>query len=113
MHITFDGPVTTITLSDGKTITAAPQDNDDYRARAEALGYGDDTERMSREHEVCHALLCQWIGLRESPTLRGVADGQYWPHWRDEEAAVLALQKLLNTLQIDPMDLLAIDLRDA
>lgn len=106
MKITFEGPVTTITFSDGKTVTAAPQDNEEYRSRAESLGYGNDTKRMSREHETCHLLLCRWIGLNESPTLRGVAEGKYWPHWRDEESAVLSLQKLLNTLNIDPVSLL-------
>jgi hypothetical protein len=63
-----------------------------YFERALALGYGGDTARMSRDHELAHHLLARALGLPHSPTLYGVASGQEWPHWRLEEAAVLALQ---------------------
>jgi hypothetical protein len=99
-RIEFDGDLTTTVLPAGK-VPAVPQDNDEYRARAEALGYGDDTALMSREHEIGHALLAVWLGQPYSPTLFGVATGQHWPHWHDEEAAVLALQRYARVLGVD------------
>lgn len=84
--------LTVTRLADGAEIHARPQDDGTYRARAVSLGYGADTAAMSREHELGHAILATMLGLPESPTLRGVADGNYWPNWREEEAAVLALQ---------------------
>lgn len=78
-------------------IDAAPQDTDEYRARAVSLGYGDDTAAMSKDHEAGHHLLAGLLGLPCSPTMRGIAlhaagIGPRWPRWREEEAAVLALQ---------------------
>jgi len=93
------------TLPGGAEVHARPQDNDEYRARAEALGYGSDTAAMSREHEVLHAMLSHWLGLPESPTLRGVADGKHWEHWQAEEAAVLALAAMARACGVDVMAL--------
>jgi hypothetical protein len=99
----------TVEMHDGWTLTTLPggdvparaQDNDDYRERAAGLGYGADTALMSREHEVMHSLLATWLGLPCSPTLQGVATGKYARHWCEEEAAVLALQRLCRCLRID------------
>jgi len=97
----FDGDLTVTTLADGKRIPACPQEGDEYRRRARDLGYGDDIAAMSRDHEVAHTLIAVIIGLPESPTLRGVADGKFWPHWRSEEAAVLGLQQFARAAGVD------------
>lgn len=78
-------------------VDALAQDTDEYRARALALGYGEDAGLMSREHELGHHLLAGLLRLPCSPTMRGLAlvatgIGPHWPAWRKEEAAVLALQ---------------------
>lgn len=99
-----DGDLTVTKLPDGE-VPAVPQDSGVYRARAERLGYGQDTARMSREHEVVHALLNAWLGLPYSPTLHGVATGREWPYWHLEEAAVLALQAYCRVHNIDIVEL--------
>lgn len=97
--------LTRTVFADGAHVDALPQDDDAYIARAEALGYGGDTLAMSREHELLHSLIAHWLGLPESPTLRGVATGNYWPNWHAEECAVLALQKYANAAGVDLMKL--------
>ncbi|WAJ27556.1 hypothetical protein [Antarcticirhabdus aurantiaca] len=92
--------VTTL-YPDGLSVPAAPQDDATYRARAEALGYGADTMCMCVDHEVAHAVLAHVLGLRHSPTLRGVAEGAYWPHWQAEEASVLGLQRYARMSDVD------------
>lgn len=96
-----DDSLTVTRLHDGATVPARPQDTAEYRARAAALGYGDDVLSMSREHELTHSLLAQWLGLIESPTLRGVAAGAFWPHWQAEEAAVLGIQRFARMAGVD------------
>lgn len=88
-------------LRDGRAVKAFPQDDATYFARAEALGYGRDVAGMSRDHEIVHSLLAGWLGLPESPTLRGVAVGSYWPHWQAEEAAVLGVQRFARMASVD------------
>lgn len=95
-HIYFRGTTTISILPEGDPIVASPQDNDEYRARAESLGYGSATALMSREHEILHALLAHWTGQWTSPTLLAVARGEQWEHWEAEEAAVLAIQRYIN-----------------
>lgn len=99
-----DSGLTVTRLAGGAEIPAWPQDDAAYRARALELGYGDETGLMSREHEVAHTLLAHLLGLPESPTLRGVADGSFWPHWRAEEAAVLALQAYARAAGVSLVD---------
>lgn len=91
VHLHDDG-LTVTELHDGKTIPACHDGSAYQRNSAYELGYGDDVDLASREHEIAHSLLAKWLGLPESPTLRGVADRSYWPHWRKEEAAILGLQ---------------------
>jgi hypothetical protein len=96
-----DDGLTVTRLADGAEIPARAQEDNAYIERALLLGYGTDTAAMSREHEVCHSLLAAWLGLPESPTLRGVADGSFWPHWHLEEAAVLAIQAFARAAGVD------------
>jgi hypothetical protein len=93
---------TTITrLNNGRSVPAAPQRNSAYRERARSLGYGSDTAAMSREHEIAHSILAAVLGLKESPTLAGVAAERFWPFWDKEEAAVLAFQAYARAAGID------------
>jgi len=88
---------------EGKPIWAPHEDcgTGDQAATAADLGYAD-VVSMNREHDVVHTLLASWLGLREgSPTLRGLATEQPWPHAWVEEAAVLAIQRLTQVLGID------------
>lgn len=100
-EIEFRGDLTVSHLPGGLEVVAAPQDDPEYLGRAASLGYGIDTLAMSRAHEVGHSLLAHWLGLPESPTLRGVASGNYWEHWHSEECAVMAIQKMANMAGVD------------
>lgn len=91
----------TITRYPDGTVDARPEDDSTYRARAQALGYGDNTAAMSRDHEITHHLLAHWLGLPRSPTLAGVARKDFWPHWQVEEAAVLAVQRFARESDVD------------
>lgn len=99
--------VTITRYPDAPPLRAYPQDHVDYRARAVALGYGDDAGLMSREHELAHHLLAEWLGQPHSPTLHAVAApngpdeaGRFYRHWQVEEAAVLAVQAFARTLGV-------------
>ena len=89
-------------LGDGQQVYAMPQDNDEYRATAERLGYGADTSRMSREHELLHSALAFWLGLAESPTVGRVARGEGNTRLTGlEEDAVCAIAAFCNAAGID------------
>jgi hypothetical protein len=95
-----DDPLTVTVYPEGE-VAAYPQATDGYKARARELGYGADTARMSRDHELTHHILAALLGLPCSPTLMGIAIGKHATCWREEEACALALQKLARTLGID------------
>jgi hypothetical protein len=84
---------------DGTRVPAAPQDTDQYRATAMALGYGENTWRLCREHEIAHTTLMQALGLMYSPTLWAVAHGAHGQipgspgEMAAEEKLVLAYQE--------------------
>jgi hypothetical protein len=69
-------------------------------AMAEELGY-ESAEAMNREHDLAHSLLSYWLGLPYSPTLYGQAIGRPSAFWREEEAAVLSLQRFARIMGID------------
>jgi hypothetical protein len=104
--------LTTTLYGDGRFVKAWPGDSAEDRARAVSLGYAKDDAsltwdslvQMSREHEAGHAVLAHILGLPHSPTLKGVADGRYWPHWQAEEAAVLGLQRYARMAGVDLVD---------
>lgn len=86
---------------DGTKVIATPQDSDQYREQAMALGYGSDTAALSREHEILHTFLAEKLGFGSSPTLWAVAHGQTGevaPVWEqeEEEAWTLAFQAYLH-----------------
>lgn len=92
---------TCITFGDGGVVYGAPEDTDDYRATAQRYGYGDDTLRLCKEHEVTHIALCHWLGV-PSPTMELVRHGTGKVHLNHlEEAAVLAVQHFARAAGID------------
>jgi len=94
-----DNPLTVTVYPEGE-VPAYPQATDGYKAQARELGY-DDVAVMSRHHELAHSLLAAWLEQPHSHTLRALASGKEWEHWRLEEAAVLAIQALATRLGID------------
>lgn len=95
-------------LPGGEQVFAAAQDNDAYRETAQRLGYGSDTVRMSRDHEVLHSAVAAWLGLWESPTLGRVARGEGDTALTGlEEDVVLAIQRFCNAAGVDLMGVLA------
>lgn len=94
--------LTLIHFTGGLQVHARSHPTLQYRRRAREHGY-DDVDLMSREHEVAHHLLAKALGLPRSPTLSEVAKGpgNVWWGWRDEEAAVLALQRYSRRLGLD------------
>jgi hypothetical protein len=99
-----DGTMRT-TLAGGSEVMAVAGASATDVARAESLGYGGDTDRMSLDHELVHLLLASWLGLPEPPTYRGIVEakegGSWWSGWRKEEAAILAIQALAREVGVD------------
>jgi hypothetical protein len=94
---------TVVRLPSGASVPGMPQDTEEYRARARAMGYGDDTLAMSRDHEAAHAALAHLIGLPCSPvlsTVAGVPVGDIVRHQLEEDA-VLALQRWARAVGVD------------
>lgn len=60
---------------DGTEVVAAPQDNDEYRARAIELGYGNDALAMCVDHEVLHSVAAELLHRSPSEVLWRVAHG--------------------------------------
>lgn len=89
-------------LADGREVHARHDEQPGQSDLARDLGYAS-AEAMNRHHDLMHTLLCHWLGLPHSITLRAVADGMEFEHWREEEAAVLAIQSFANRVGIDLM----------
>ena len=92
---------------DGTKVAAMPEDSDHYSRLAAEMGYGADTARMSREHEILHTFLAEALGYGSSPTLWAVAHGQTGPvapvwEQQQEEEWVLAFQTYLNGGPLTP-----------
>jgi hypothetical protein len=95
---------------DGRKVPAAPEDTAEYRAQAEARGYGGDTWLLCCEHEPCHTWLAEKLGQPWSWTLWWVAHKDILGKppkglWHDEEELVLAFQQYANTGECQPLRL--------
>jgi hypothetical protein len=109
MHFRF-GHVS-IDIEDGHTITRLPygevvashEEQPGQADIAEGLGYPD-ARAMNVQHDMLHCLIAHWLGLDASPTLKGVATGQHYAHWREEENLVFALAAFANAAGIDLME---------
>jgi hypothetical protein len=87
-------------FADGRRCIAEHREQPGQRELAASLGYTSAAE-MNRRHDLAHTVLSTWLGLPHSPTLRGVADGNFWPHHKLEEAAVLAVQAFAVAAGVD------------
>ena len=96
-------------MEDGTKVGATPNRDDHSLAIAAALGYGDDTWLMSRDHELSHAWLAHVAGHPWSPTMWRLAH----PHSAEvaddvavaeEEARVLEFQRALDKSKPRPWD---------
>lgn len=88
-----------VVLPCGLVVEGQPHDTESYCATARELGYGDDILAMCREHDPLHALLCAWLGLPSSYSLRYAAGDLDHAdrHLADvEEAAVMAVQRFMR-----------------
>lgn len=93
----------TTTLPNGKLVYGAPHDTPEYAEHARQRGYGDDVARSNRCHEVAHSLLAHLLGLECSPTFARLAEGltDATNLTRDEEGAVLALERYASRVGVD------------
>ena len=81
-------------------VPASP--TDDQLPTVERLGYGSDTARMVRDHELAHTLLSTLSGLPFSPTLFDVSRNRpaNESHYIEEDL-VLSFQRFCNYHKID------------
>lgn len=93
-------------FSDGLSVTAAPNYDEQSLAMAAMLGYGSDTWMLSKHHELIHTLLAVARGKPYSPVLRGVAVREAGGNKEDvvsqvdsiwEEDLVLRFQSFVQT----------------
>lgn len=87
-------------FADGREIVGAHEEQPGQAELAANLGYPD-AAAMNAHHDLGHTLVSTLLGLPHSLTLRAIADGSVWPHYRSEEAAVLAFQSFALIAGID------------
>lgn len=82
-------------FADGKQLVATVNYTEEDKARAKALGY-DSVEEMTLEHDLTHNIVANALGFSESPTLRGVVEGQSSVLADLEERIVMLVQRVSN-----------------
>jgi len=95
--------ITWTRLPDGGLVPAEHREQEGQADLARELGYPD-ARSMNAHHDAVHSLLSHLLCLDASPTLKGVASGKFYKHWREEEAAVFAVCRWANAHGIDLMD---------
>ncbi len=95
---------------DGTKVGATPNSDGTTLLMGIDLGYGDDTWRMSRDHELSHTWLAHRAQRPWSPTIWRLAHPETEAVAGDaevaeEEAVVLAFQRLLDKAAPRPWDL--------
>jgi len=88
------------TLPNGTEVHAHP--NMDTPEMADRLGYGDDVDGLTRDHDALHSVLMDWLGAPYSYSLMRAANPKSSVSWEIanlEEEAVLAVQKLKQALK--------------
>jgi hypothetical protein len=74
----------------------------EQRETADCLGYGDDVDALTRDHDFLHAWLADVLGLPASYALTAAAGGTVDPAIAEaEEAAVMALQRFTRLAGVD------------
>lgn len=64
------------TFADGASVPSVPHDEPHYHVVSHRCGYGDNLLAYCQEHDVCHALVEQFLFDRESTVLAAVARGK-------------------------------------
>ena len=90
-------------LPDGAIVPAEHREQPGQADIAEGLGYPN-AVAMNEQHDLLHSLIAHWLGMDASPTLKGVASGKHYPHWREEENAVFAIAAYANAAGVDLME---------
>jgi hypothetical protein len=107
VQVTVTDGYTSTRFADGTELHAAHTNTGavgDLQTRlAHQLGYPD-MQSMNREHDIAHHLLALWLGLPYSLTLHAAATGHVYAHAEVEEAAVMALVRLMRVLGLAVMD---------
>ena len=86
---------------DGSRVGSTPNSDPHSLRTARRLGYGEDTWRMSRDHEIAHTWLAHRAGLPWSPTMwrlahPSAADLSDDAQVAEEESLVLEFQRLFD-----------------
>jgi hypothetical protein len=84
-----------------RPLDACAVDSPYYRGKAAEFGHGADLDGFVRWHELGHHLLAAALRLPVSPTLHGVATGNFSPVWRLEEGAVEAFHRYAKAVGVD------------
>lgn len=86
-----------VTLPSGREVHAHPQHSAEQAETAQHLGYGTDVDAMTRDHDLLHVSLTDWLGLPQSFSLAEAAGCENTDHHLAdlEERAVLAVQRLM------------------
>jgi hypothetical protein len=88
----------------GQTVSAVARHDAEQAAMARRLGYGEDVDAMTRDHDLLHALLADMLGLPCSLSLKlaaGLANADDRQLADIEEAAVLAVQEFVRAAGVD------------
>lgn len=105
------GPSWTVSrFPDGREVHAHGDGSEFQSACAESLGY-DTAAEMNRDHDAVHHLLAVTAGKPYSPTLRGVAEGQYVPREVSdaEERIVMLVQRISQVGLAEVLEDFAVD----
>lgn len=89
-------------FADGTGFGAQPNsEQPHYHVIAHRCGYGDDLMRYTREHELCHLLVEEWLHDRPSRILWGLAHDAPLPAHEAvyEEFAAQALQRFVRAAE--------------
>jgi hypothetical protein len=98
--VSIQGGYTVTTFADGLEVHAQHAEQPGQAETATSLGFSS-VEGMNREHDSVHSLLCYWLGLPCSPTLRDVAtDTPASEIHYHEEQAVMAVQRFANSVGV-------------
>jgi hypothetical protein len=101
--VTITEGLTMTRLPDGALVPAEHREQPGQTDIAEGLGYPT-ALAMNEQHDLIHSWLAHVLGMEASPTLKGVASGKHYKHWREEENAVFAIAAYANAAGIDLME---------
>lgn len=91
-----------VRFDDGSTTVGAPPDEPHFLRSARHLGYGDDTYWHIVEHDLCHLMVAEMLGMHHSGAVwaqaHGWTGGEMPASGLLEEKRLVAVQRMLNDL---------------